>query len=188
MPGSCTPQESSLFTAPNSTLATVDGVSTAIRWALSFLGCHAPLCKKPAIVLDIDGTILINHADGSTKSVCHMTNFVKACLDSNISIFVVTARPDEARNRKWTERQLVSCGITPIEKLYMRPPAEDYGTCKHEAREEIRSNGHKILLSIGDQWGDVSSNDFEGLSDESTYIGTIGDQDSFAIKLPSEFI
>ena len=193
MSASCVPLVSYRdFARPNTILATVDGVGTATRWARSFIGCHAGLADKPAIVLDVDGTILTNYEGGVAKRVCYFTSFAKACTDFGVKIFVITGRADKARNRRWTERQLTACGIKPIAKLYMRPKKEDYGTCKYNQRQEIRRAGYKILLSVGDQWRDLCHEGCDDLSDDlsddKTYIGTIGDDRSYAIKLPLECV
>jgi hypothetical protein len=172
---------------PGALVARVGNVSTAVRWALAFLGCTAPLAPKPAVIFDIDGTLINNNTNGNPKCVCAFRNMVRACASYSIAIFVVTARPDEPRNRQWTERQLASCAIEPVEQLFMRPEDADFAKCKYEAREQIRAQGFQVLLSIGDQWADCALDEHRDLSDKSTYIGTLGDDGSFAIKLMSEF-
>jgi hypothetical protein len=47
--------------------------------------------------------------------------------------------------------------------------------------------GYTILLSVGDQFADVTRKDTK-LAVDKFYIGQIGDNGSFGIKLPSEFL
>ena len=186
----CLPVPDSKYsTLAGGSVAEMDSLPTALTWAASYIGCIAPLVSRPVIVLDIDGTILQNQADGSTKSVRYMTAFAQSCHNNGIKIFIVTARPDFSANRSWTERQLEACGIYNFEALLMRPNKDPrIGTNKYIARESIRSKGHNILLSIGDQWADLNNVDApENMSESAFYVGTIGDDSSFAIKLPSEF-
>ncbi len=183
----CVPLPQNRGSPSGAVVARVSNASTAVRWALSFLGCVAPLAPKPAVIFDIDGTLINNNTKGNPKCVCSLRNLVRACAASRIAIFVVTARPDEPRNRQWTERQLSSCSIEPVEQLYMRPEEADFAKCKFQAREQIRGQGFQVLLSIGDQWADCTLDEHRDLSDKSTYIGTLGDDGSYAIKLTSEF-
>ena len=171
-------------------LMQVPNTETAIQWALSYLGCNKLLCKKPCVCLDIDGTVLINHKNGSSSVVCHFRSFVDTCKQNGISILYVTARPDEPENRRWTEKQLIKCGLHPIEKLYMRPPKASYDKYKFQARSDIIKNGYTILISIGDQFADVSmKSPGKEIQDDKTYVGMLGDKTNvFSIKLPSEYI
>ena len=50
-------------------IARVSEVSIALEWALALLGCLQPLVEKPAVVFDIDGTLLKN-TSGTNKTKC----------------------------------------------------------------------------------------------------------------------
>ena len=179
-----TPVESSRFAM----LAKADSAATAVRWALSYLGCASPLVENPAIILDIDGTVLKNLPEGGAKCVLCFRTLARACANAGIAIFVVTARPDDkGYNRKWTVGQLEQCGIEPIAGLYMRPANRDFREFKLSARKKIRASRYTILLSVGDQFADLSSKDYKDLDDNTVWIGTLGDNGSFGIKLASEF-
>jgi len=174
---------------PSQQVVAATGVGAAMRWAISFLEANARSAEKPAVVLDIDGTILVNYRSGVTRRACGLSKLAKTCAKHGIEIFIITGRPDEPKNRRWTKRQLAKCQIAPIAKLYMRPPGADYGACKFNQRQEIKKNGHAILLSVGDQWRDLRNDDaFDELGDDKTFIGTIGDAHGYAIKLPLERI
>ena len=170
-------------------LMQVPSSRVAVLWALSYLGCMKQMCVKPCICLDIDGTVILNKKNGSTSLVCHFKTLVDACKRHQISVFYVTARPDEPDNRKWTEGQLEKCNLQPVEKLYMRPPKAAYEKYKFKARSDIIKQGYTILLSVGDQFADVSIHSpKKEIDDYKTYVGMIGDSTNiFAIKLPSEY-
>lgn len=163
---------------------------TAVRWAMCFLGLAKAMCLKPAVCFDIDGTVLINMKNGRTKCQNYMKLLVDACAQAGISIFYVTARPDEPENRKYTEKQLRSCGLDLHHTLYMMPARAEYGNYKWHCRRNIESAGYTILLSVGDQFADLTKDKHvsEQLRDDCFYAGCIGDSRTFAIKLPSEFL
>ena len=70
----------------------------------------------------------------------------------------------------------------------MRPKDADYASYKHKAREHIAKRGFTILLTVGDQWADISfQNPPSELLDTNTYVGQLSDNLQFGIKLPSEF-
>jgi len=144
------------------------------------------LCQMPAVCFDIDGTVLMNMKDGRTKSDNYMRRLLQACQQADITIFYVTARPDEPDNREYTERQLTSSGLDLHEELYMMPEHEEYGHYKWNSRRTIEQKGYTILLSVGDQSADIHRD--TKFQDDKIYIGRIGDNHSFGIKLPSEFL
>lgn len=163
--------------------------AAAVEWALAFLGCMRLLAAKPCVVLDIDGTVLLNFPNGSTKCVVHFQRLCRACAANDITIFCITARAEENENRAYTMRQLEKCNIGPVEHVYMRPPDAEYGTYKYRMRQAIVAKGYRVLLTIGDQFADVSKKDPpKELRDDVIYIGQMSDNMQFAIKLPSEFV
>jgi len=168
-------------------LMEVDCVATAVRWALAYLGCTRAMVTKPAVSLDIDGTVLLNMSDGHTKCVRHFKNLVDACETAGIAIFYITARPDTESNRKHTEQQLKECGLNKHTKMFMMPARAEYSRYKFSSRLKVAEMGYAILLSIGDQFADVTRKDTK-LADDKFYIGQIGDNGAFGIKLPSEFL
>lgn len=162
--------------------------TVAVEWALAFLGCMRHLAAKPCIVLDIDGTVLLNESDGMTRCVLHFHSLVDACSQNGITVFCVTARPEGPDNRAYTMRQLEKCKITPVAKVYMRPPDAEYATYKYRARKDIAAHGFSVLLTVGDQWADISLKEApDEIEDNEAYIGQMADDMQFGIKLPSEF-
>jgi hypothetical protein len=85
-------------------------------------------------------------------------------------------------------RQLEKCGVTPVAKVYMRAPDAEYATYKYRARRNIAAHGFTVLLTVGDQWADISLKEPPGeIADDETYVGQMADGMQFGIKLPSEF-
>ena len=169
-------------------LMRVPSTAVAVEWALAFLGCMRKLARKPCIVLDIDGTVLLNEANGATKCVLHFHSLCAACTNHGITVFCVTARPEDAQNRSYTERQLEKCRIEPVAHVYMRPPEADYGTYKYRARKAIAARGYTVLLTVGDQFADIAVTEAPPeIEDDKVYVGQMSDGQQFGIKLASEF-
>lgn len=170
-------------------LAPMKSTSVALVWALAYLGAMRRLVPKPAIVLDVDGTVLKNYDNDVAKCVVGFRSFVEACVGAGIAVFIVTARPDSPSNRRWTERQLEACGLwRHITHMYMREEHEDNGPFKYESREHIRHAGYTIMLSVGDQFLDLARKQPKGeLDNHEVWVGSLGDNGGLAIKLPSEF-
>ena len=168
----------------------VPSLKDALLWGLAYLGTMHRLVPNACVVLDIDGTVLKNYDESSRRSQakCQMPfkSFVNACNKAQIAIFIVTARPDFPENRRWTENQLDQCDIRPLVATYMRPESMGTGEFKIAAREKIRSKGYTILLSIGDQFLDLALTPRPEFDNNSFLVGNLGDDGSYAIKLPSE--
>jgi len=164
-------------------LMEVDSVATGVRWCLAFLGCMKAMVQRPAVALDIDGTVIKNTSEGS-RCVLHFRSLVEACRTADVAVFFITARPESAREH--TERQLARCGFR-YEKLFLQPPRQEYSRYKERARQSIVESGYGLLLSIGDQFADVNRKELN-LADDKFYIGQFGDTlGGWAVKLPSEF-
>jgi len=169
-------------------LMEVAGTKEAVDWALCFLGCTRLMVANPCVVLDIDGTILLNVEGGVTKCVVHFSALCQSCKLHNIAIFCITARPEDPENRAYTVRQLEKCKVDPVH-LYMREPKVDYVAYKYKARKDITSQTYSILLCIGDQFADLSKEKPPvEIDDSKTYVGQLVDNMQFGIKLPSEFL
>jgi predicted secreted acid phosphatase len=168
----------------------VPSLKDALLWGLAYLGTMYRLVPNPCVVLDIDGTVLKNYDESSRRTLakCQVPfrSFVNACNKAQIGIFIVTARPDFPDNRQWTENQLDQCDIRPLVATYMRPESMDTGEYKRLARDKIRDKGYTILLSIGDQFQDLAFTTRPDLDDNTFLVGNLGDDGSYAIKLPSE--
>jgi len=147
------------------------------------------MCPNEAacIVLDIDGTILLNR-DKGTFAVVAFRDLSHACTSHDIDLFIVTARPDSnnGENRRWTLDQLAMCGLPKAKDVFMKPEGEDYVEYKFRARQKIRET-HRILVSCGDQFPDFTMSQPKEASDTSIILGFMGDLNgSLSLKLPAE--
>ena len=172
-------------------LARFPSVASAVRWLIVYVGTMRCLCKRPCIVLDIDGTVLKNKDENGNRGTFCVPAFrslVRVCNESNVEVHCITARVWDPSAERWTRRQLEACSITPVTQLYMRPKDADYSSYKELARESIRQDGKTVIASVGDQWADINGVlACDALPDNETFVGSLGDGLSVAIKLPSEF-
>lgn len=102
---------------------------------------------NPAIVFDIDDTLIDSI---TSKTIVCIRDLYHVAQDLQIPIFIITAR--DPRYRRYTERQLKSCGISGYQELLMIPFAEnqDRGIAKAQHRAYIESLGYSMLMNIGD--------------------------------------
>lgn len=164
----------------------VSSLSLAVSWAKRLLNATFVLCRNPAVVFDIDGT-LINNRSESSKCIRPLVALARECAEAGIVVFAITARPESKGNRARTVSQISECNVV-VKALYMQPPGSQYAQYKYDAREKIRTSGYTILLSVGDQFPDLSP-DIDataGLDDAGYYIGKLGDHGGYGLKLPIE--
>jgi predicted secreted acid phosphatase len=167
----------------------VDNIKDVMSWSMSYLSATYQLSRKPrkpCIVLDIDGTILSNIGRDKIACSLHMKKLVNECTKNGIVIYAVTARTESTQSRRKTNAQLLECGVN-VRELFMRPEKADYASYKWQCRKLIRSAGFDILLSIGDQWADLTLQPPAKLSNSDFYVGQLVDDGDFGVKLPSEF-
>ena len=132
--------------------------------------------KKLAIVFDIDDTSLSNYAilksldfgfqahtlvpllekadDPAIQPTLKLYRFAK---ESGVSIFFITARPEELR--LITEANLKKVGFTEWVKIYLKPDKYDKKSVipyKSSTRKSIEDEGYDIIVNIGDQWSDLA--------------------------------
>jgi len=134
-------------------------------------GHHA---KKLAMVFDVDETLLSNYsaidADNftfGTNSQAEATNEIgKAITPSldlfndakarGITIFLITGRGEASRAH--TESNLHREGFDGWKQLYLKPVGSTLSTVAYKsgAREDIESQGYKIVANVGDQYSDLA--------------------------------
>ena len=115
--------------------------------------------KHPAIVFDIDGTLLYENTDIPITSVIKFCNY---CKEIGIATMIVTARRGCDLNINATKKQLETFGLN-CDAFYFRHPEEtDIETFKTNVRKHLSENlNYNILMSIGDnlwdmgEWGGV---------------------------------
>ncbi|HET6506769.1 MAG TPA: HAD family acid phosphatase [Baekduia sp.] len=130
--------------------------------------------KKPAIVFDIDETLLSNwtaiQADGfvyGPKSQAEATDeigtAIKPSLDlynlakaKGIDVFLITGRPEAQRAP--TDDNLQREGFTGYKQLVLKPAGFTGTTVAYKAgaRKAIEAQGYDILATVGDQYSDLA--------------------------------
>lgn len=139
--------------------------------------------KKPAIVLDIDETVLSNYpsllardfggnaanisADidkGIDKPIKPMLDFYRYAQKNHIAIFFLTGRSEAERNV--TIQNLEKAGYTHWQALILRNKQHAHTSAvvyKSAMRKQISDQGYDIVLNIGDQQSDLTG----GYADKS---------------------
>lgn len=171
----------------------VDDLGDAIRLAMGLLSYTRLLQERPAIVLDIDGTVILNTHRGTSKVVRRIVDMCNTCSNAGIALFVVTARPDTecGSNRRWTHRQLSKCGLLNIKDVYMRVQNDtNFAAFKEAARGDIERRGYSTLCSIGDQFFDhaPSTSDELRKHDDAFVVGFFNERRALqlCVKVPAE--
>jgi hypothetical protein len=128
---------------------------------------------KPAIVLDIDETSLSNYgailADNFTfgthsqaeateetgVAIPQTLKFFNDAKAAGIAVFFVTGRRENTRAH--TESNLHREGYDGWQQLYLKPDASTQTTVQYKtaAREDIESQGYRIVANVGDQFSDL---------------------------------
>jgi len=153
-----------------------------------------------AVVFDIDDT-MINSECGKVDPPIKL--FWNMCGLLDLDRYIVTARPDEPKNRELAIAELEQNGITHWKALYMMPLSA-YKKCqkattncdirkivghyKLQARQHIITNSTNktpLLLNIGDQWGDMTVNSvrFKG-TQTGIHVGFFDNTSVLGVKLP----
>lgn len=111
------------------------------------------MTQVPHVVFDIDDTLIFdNEMETPNVQIKHLLDVAKAY---GAQIHLVTARMKAADVTRWTRDQLRRQGIV-YNTLALAPPAarKDLASVakwKHSQRAKHGS----VLLSVGDQWGDM---------------------------------
>lgn len=131
---------------------------------------------KPAVVFDIDETVLSNYHNmvfrnfggsqaeikklvdgGKNPAIQPALAFYKTLLQKKVAVFFITGRRESYR--KNTEANLKEEGFRHFSKLILKP--ENYTgksstDFKKGARATIEKEGYTVVLNIGDQQSDLS--------------------------------
>lgn len=130
--------------------------------------------KKLAIVFDIDETTLSNYsaieADNFTfgpKSQAEATDEIGKAIQPSLDLyndakargitpFFITGRGEASRAH--TESNLTREGYSDWKQLYLKPAGSTLSTVAYKtgAREDIESQGYKIIANVGDQYSDLA--------------------------------
>jgi predicted secreted acid phosphatase len=149
----------------------------AVRPAQEYLLEHAGEGGRPAIVFDIDDTILSNYNALSANDFGRVIPLlmmaiqnadfppIQATLDlyrlavaNEVAVFFISGRSDSLREA--TVRNLAEAGITTFEGLILQPVdapvAPSVIPFKSGARQRITEAGYRILVNVGDQDSDLA--------------------------------
>jgi len=132
--------------------------------------------EKPALVLDIDETLLSNYCEERREDFGYIGSMFNAWVVSpaasmpipgtlrlflearaaGVAVFFITGRPDEQRAA--TERNLMAAGYKGWAGLRLRVGDEkkmSTVTYKSSERRRIVDAGYRLVMSVGDQWSDL---------------------------------
>ena len=137
------------------------------NWGKQYLASVVPMLQKPAVVFDIDGTLLKGESEKMSKRNPAVAAIYEWCSKHDIDCFVVTARMETLPGIKTavnvktkTERELMKLGFTHYKQVFMFPEPlakrfkNDPGPFKRGVRNHIRKMGYQIVLNLGDMWTD----------------------------------
>lgn len=125
----------------------------ACRWAEEWLHWRAACTEKPAVVFDIDATLV--HEQATIPSVLRLYETAKAL---GAARFIITARSDDGRT--YTRNELRRHGIEEPRHLFMHPrhapcsSSAEAGQAKEAARRRIEKRGYSVILNVGDAFHD----------------------------------
>jgi predicted secreted acid phosphatase len=116
--------------------------------------------KQPAIVFDIDGTMV--HDNTWDSPVWSVINFCNYCKDIGIATMIVTARGGWDANVNNTKNSLQELGVECDAMFFRKPDDNKIAEFKTNVRQYLSEvTGFNVLMSIGDnewdmgQWGGV---------------------------------
>ena len=103
-----------------------------------------------SIVFDIDDTLI---SSKTNQLIPDIFAFYQYCINNGYNVYIITARSGTINNMNATIKQLRNLGINNYKRLYFRKPDDQrIAYSKKMARKHIP---HNIILSIGDQPGDI---------------------------------
>jgi acid phosphatase len=138
--------------------------------------CEQPILeKRPAIVFDIDETVLSNFDDikelrfggtlddikkreilGRGRAIKPTRKLYQFARENGFAIFFITGRPEDERQATITN--LKKEGFSHWHGLILRPIDGKHLSAtayKTEARAAIQARGYRIVATIGDQYSDI---------------------------------
>lgn len=123
--------------------------------------------KGKTVIFDIDQSLLLHYAKNQGGNEVRFIKskhnlFTKRVYDvasnvPNLTIMLVTARPDTPISREITRKELERLEYTNYDCIFFRKITQhDFQKYKTDVRVKIESMNKKILLNIGDKWSDVN--------------------------------
>lgn len=119
------------------------------------LGLHASrklagrvVGQKDAVMFDIDDTLW---SPGNGMTIGPMLDILYTARMLGYIIVIITARPGEEENQRWTVSQLHQMGVVPDHLVFAPPGMKD--TVK-------KATKLTYVMSVGDQWTDLGLSEF----------------------------
>ena len=127
------------------------------RYAIRYLD-KLELPEKPAIIFDIDNTLLDSNFN-MIKPVVILYNYAEM-----LGIFpvIVTSRESTEQVIQKTSEQLRDIGIVKKFIYFRKPYRTDIWSFKRASRKNVEEHGYKIVMSVGDSMCDIT-NGYVGL-------------------------
>ena len=171
-----------------------------LQWLMEKRKARSRVRSKlpPAIVFDIDATVIYNHTKSVNKpershKVTVSYKIYRWAIDNGIKVFFVTARPD-GDNRFFAEEDLEKSGFLKSEYsgLALRP-LDEYDNAPGKAalseykwKERCRiARAHELLMSFGDSITDLIrvSPDSQPMTSMEVYVRELSDSRAYVLKL-----
>ena len=163
----------------------LDAQLTRAETALKASLATHPKTEKPAIILDIDETTLSSYCEMNVEDFGYIPELFNSWVvtpqaavlipgtlrlyqtarAAGVQVFFLTGRPEEQRAA--TERNLRTVGFNGWAGLVLRNAEEQHWTTvryKSAERKKIVAAGYTLLMSVGDQWSDLTGDPRADLS------------------------
>ena len=181
-----------VWTTKNANRAVAIAVASASR-ALQ-LGTKKP----PAVIFDIDETLLRNRDDDRVSVQDAGQRMYEWAAANRVDIYLVTARRKSPDAFAYAKKQLSKLGydLSVVRKIYMvnkeYDEDEDAGARFKRTIRKRLAQTHSIVLNAGDRWGDITLSDHRpkgAPADSQMYMGVVSGGEAGqlqGIKFPRE--
>lgn len=191
------------FAISESDKSGAEGRSEVSRWLKKFLSMKMNTVKNPAVIFDIDSTLLEGR-EANVVRIEKIYDIFEFCQQNRIDCDIVTARLDFEQG--WRELRKVmkqkEMNVSKFRSTHMRPggikpSTKNLTAFKHSCRERICNEYRAtIIANIGDNWHDLLSpasypnpqvkkvlNSLEG---DKSYVAFFPGHLEVSIKLPND--
>lgn len=103
---------------------------------------------RDAVMFDIDDTLW---RPGTGETIVPMLDLLYTARMLGYTVVIITARPGETQNQRWTVNQLHQMGVVPDHLVFAPPAMKD--TVK-------RATQLNYVMSVGDQMTDLGESEF----------------------------
>ena len=127
------------------------------EWGKRWLRMRAGTCPHPAVVFDVDWTLV----DGNGGRIEPVVRLYDVAGELGYARFIITARSSEGKRS--TAEQLARLGIDAPRHAFFHgvnvplATADDAAQEKERSRNKILKKRYTIVLNVGDAFGDHAS-------------------------------